>query len=365
MKLKALDLFCGAGGLTRGLTDAGFQVVGAVDSWSPAIASYRANYTDHPSWTLDASALDAVRLAELGIPPGIDLVAGGPPCQGFSMQRIGNDEDARNDLVLSFGRTVRALNARAFMLENVRGLLGARGKPVVRRFLGEMEAAGYKVKYKVLEAADFGVPQARQRVFFVGLRADEAGVFDFPEAIVPRHLTVAEALADLGSPPEKADLGIGDPLHRRTKLSDLNKLRLTHVPPGGGMEDIPVELRVNCHKAGAGRIGHRGVYGRLHPDRPAGTITARFDSFTRGRFAHPFEDRNITLREGARLQGFDDSHRFLGSQEDIAAQIGNAIPPALARGVALAITHALAGQKQRGSERHPPRMEELPLFALS
>ena len=111
------------------------------------------------------------------------------------------------------------------------------------------------------------------------------------------------------------------------------------------MEDLPIQLRVDCHKNGAAKIGHRNVYGRLAPDRPAGTITGRFDSFTRGRFAHPFNDRNITLREGARLQTFPDTFRFSGSQEDIAAQIGNAVPPVLAEALAKSAAAALEQTK--------------------
>jgi DNA (cytosine-5)-methyltransferase 1 len=103
------------------------------------------------------------------------------------------------------------------------------------------------------------------------------------------------------------------------------------IPPGKGFESLPVEMRVNCHKGGPDKIGHRYVYGRLAPDKPAGTLTARFDSFTRGKFAHPHSNRNISLREGARLQTFPDSFRFKGSQEDVAALIGNAVPPRLAR----------------------------------
>jgi DNA (cytosine-5)-methyltransferase 1 len=125
------------------------------------------------------------------------------------------------------------------------------------------------------------------------------------------------------------------------KLSQRNVERLRHIPPGGGFENLPVELRVDCHKGGADKIGHRNVYGRLSPDQPANTITARFDSFTRGKFAHPFEDRNITLREGARLQTFDDGFTFEGSQEDIAAQIGNAVPPRLSTVIGKALMENL------------------------
>jgi hypothetical protein len=129
-------------------------------------------------------------------------------------------------------------------------------------------------------------------------------------------------------------------------MSELNAERLRHIPPGGGMEHLPVELRVNAHKNGAHKIGHRYVYGRLAPDEPAGTITARFDSFTRGKFAHPFEDRNITLREGARLQTFPDDFRFEGTQEEIAALIGNAVPPLLAERIGRAMARHLQGDPE-------------------
>lgn len=359
MTLVALDLFCGAGGLSRGLVEAGFRVVGAVDSWTPAVRSYRANFPDHPCRQVDVASLDAAALGVLGVPSGVDLVAGGPPCQGFSIQRIGDDHDERNDLVLAFGRVVAAVRARAFIMENVRGLLGARGRPTLTRFLKLMSGNGYDVECRVLDAAEFGVPQMRQRVFVVGKRLDVRGRLAFPPPQPGPPQTVGEALADLPSPPADFSPLPGDPLHRRTRLSPLNRRRIELVPPGGGFEDLPPELRVDCHKAGAQRIGHRAVYGRLHPDRPAGTITARFDSFTRGRFGHHVEARNLTLREGARLQGFPDDHVFLGTQEEIAALIGNAIPPPVARAVGDAMRYTLEGHKDACEQG------ALPLFAAA
>ena len=357
MTLTALDLFCGAGGLTRGLLNAGFNVVGAIDNWEPALESYRKNFPDHSSWSFDISSIETATLADLGLPSQIDLVAGGPPCQGFSHQRIGPDEDPRNALVLAFGKTVIAANARAFLMENVTGLLGARGRNTVRNFRDMMSNAGYEIRSAVLDAADFGVPQSRRRVFFVGWKHGALRSFTFPEPTVGRPRTVREALEGLPSPNGRAEAS--DPLHRRINLSALNLQRLQHIPPGGGFEDLPIELRVSAHKNGPSRIGHRAVYGRLHPDKPAGTITGRFDSFTRGRFAHPLEDRNITLREGARLQGFSDDHVFLGTQEEIAAQIGNAIPPLLARTVAEAIASAFS------SETVDHVLQTLPPFAAA
>lgn len=359
MTPTAIDLFCGAGGLSLGLEEAGFRIAGAFDAWSPAVRSYRLNFPGHPCFMEDVDQLDAARLSVLGMPNEPDLVAGGPPCQGFSAQRIGGDDDQRNDLVLSFLRVATTLRSRMFVMENVTGLLGARGRATLARFMAIAEASGYVVRTSVLDAADFGLPQHRQRVFVVGRRRDVQGSFTFPQNIRSCPMTVAEALSDLAPPAEEGATEPVDPLHVITPLSALNRRRIEMVPPGGGFEDLPIELRANCHKAGAARIGHRAVYGRLHPDRPAGTITAMFDSFTRGRFGHPVEPRNLTLREGARLQGFPDGHRFVGTKREMVKQIGNAVPPPMARAIAVAVRAALDGKPSMTE-----RLEELPLLAF-
>lgn len=345
MKPTALDLFCGAGGLSIGLCNAGFEVVSGVDGWEPATKSYGSNF-DHPCFLEDVKAVNAMKLREWGIEDPPDVVVGGPPCQGFSIQRIGEDADERNDLILEFARVVTELLPRMFLMENVPGLLGKRGAATTRRFTELMNNAGYMLCRSVLDAANYGLPQLRRRVFFVGWRADEPVDFAFPK---PTHAqgayrTVREAIGDLTSPPNDFTPSPSDPLHRRMRLSAKNLERLALIPPGGGFEDLPPEMRVNCHRDGAKKIGHRYVYGRLDPDQPAGTITARFDSFTRGRFAHPWENRNISLREGARLQGFPDHHVFSGTQEEIAAQIGNAVPPPLAEAIFRRMFDVLTGR---------------------
>jgi DNA (cytosine-5)-methyltransferase 1 len=348
---SAVDLFAGAGGFSLGASEAGFEVVAAVDKWTPALRTYERNF-EHRVLDCDLAIESPAALRrELGLCPGdLDLLIGGPPCQGFSIQRIGEDSDSRNDLVPAFGRAIEEFAPRLFVMENVRGLLGRRGRPYLDSFIELITGAGYEVEVHEVNARDYGVPQARKRVFVCGVRNDSPG-FVFPEPTHPEPVSVWDAIHDLPSRPLDLSPDPSDALHRRTRLSDLNKERLRHIPPGGGFEDLPKHLRVRCHRQGAAKIGHRYVYGRLDPEVPAGTITARFDSFTRGKFAHPFEDRNITLREGARLQTFPDTHEFVGTQEEIAALIGNAVPPRLATVVCVAGRSYLAGENTV-SEHH-------------
>ncbi|WP_411838906.1 DNA cytosine methyltransferase [Paracoccus sp. ME4] len=339
----AVDLFCGAGGFSIGLERAGFDIRLAVDSWHLAVQSYARNFS-HPVICADLSVMSGGEiLSKANTKRGeVDLVVGGPPCQGFSIQRIGSDYDLRNSLVMDFARLVDEIAPRIFIMENVPGLLGKRGRALFEAFLVSVGKSGYEVEAHVVNAADFGVAQLRRRVVILGRRRGEAHSLEMPRPTCdPRsYLTVQDAIGDL-APPTLPKAQPSDPLHRQTRMSELNLERLRHIPPGGGMEDLPIRLRVDCHKAGADKIGHRNVYGRLASDRPAGTITARFDSFTRGKFAHPIEDRNITLREGARLQSFPDHFCFVGNQEDIACQIGNAVPPLLGEALARAVRKAL------------------------
>jgi len=339
----AIDCFSGAGGLSLGLAQAGIAVTTAFDNCHEAVSTYNRNLGPH-AHVVDAHEVTGQTLLDLaGLESGCcHIVAGGPPCQGFSLQRRGDRSDSRNDLIYEFVRLVRELRPAVFLMENVPGLLGPRSRAQLREFLKMVDAAGYRVMSDVLDAADFGVPQHRRRAFFVGERDDCPSVFEFPS---PSHdattwHTVRDAIGDL---PEPTSATAADYFnHEPDGISDLNRLRISHVPPGGGREDIPEELRLPCHRVSVSKAGHRGVYGRLAWDAPSGTITTKCNSFTRGRFAHPERDRNITMREAARLQGFPDDFAFEGNKVAVAHQIGNAVPPPLARALGEAILSALA-----------------------
>ena len=336
-KFTVLDCFSGAGGLSLGFKKAGFKSVFAFDSDPSCAETYRKNIGE-VCHVADASKLNKKTIEEMAgqvVKP--DVIIGGPPCQGFSVQRRGDDTDSRNHLVLDYIRLVTEFRPRIFVMENVGGILSLRGKPFVASLLKKCEAAGYTVQVKKLCAIDFGVPQMRNRVFFVGQDTSlNNKPFSFPEpGSVVGHSTVREAISDLETMDEKSVSN-----HRSDKLSSLNIKRIRSLKEGQGRDSLPVELQLKCH-TGNDTHRHLDVYGRMWWDRAAPTITARFDSFSRGRFGHPRMDRTITLREGARLQSFPDDFTFYGTKVEIAKQIGNAVPPNLAYAVAHSVLSTL------------------------
>lgn len=329
----AVDAFCGAGGLSYGLIKAGFDVQFAFDFNERAIQTYRENLGNH-AHVLDAKSVKPKKIETTG---KVTLVAGGPPCQGFSVQRRGPDEDIRNDLIFEFLRLVKGFKPKIFLMENVAALASVKNKKYFDKLKDDAERLGYVVQAKVINAADFGVPQTRKRLFVLGVRKNLKAQITLPEGIDTEWKTVRDAIADLPAP--RSEAARFYPNHLPDNISDLNRERISHVPPGGGRMDIPVHLRLACHSVSVDVAGHRGVYGRLDWEKPAGTITTKCNSFTRGRFAHPIENRNITMREAARLQSFPDSFAFHGGTVDVAHQVGNAVPPMLSYKIA---SHLLA-----------------------
>lgn len=322
MTLRAIDLFCGAGGLTQGLKDADFSVVGAVDIAPLAIEAYKENHPDTQVWERDITRLKPeVVMKELGLQRGdLDLLAGCPPCQGFSTMRTHrrgtNIEDPRNRLVAQFARFAEALRPRSLMMENVPGLGDDRRfKLMLRR----LEKLGYELTYGVLDASDYGVPQRRRRFVLLGFMGQPVA-FATPDALKVKVRDVLENMPTAGSS--------GDPLHDHgEKRSEAVCALIRDIPKdGGSRNDLGPDRQLECHK----RLrGWYDVYGRMAWDEFAPTITSGCVNPSKGRFLHPDEDRAITLREAASLQTFPPNYKFplTRGKYKAADLIGNALPP--------------------------------------
>jgi DNA (cytosine-5)-methyltransferase 1 len=367
---KVIDLFCGAGGLSLGLQSAGFDIVAAVDNDAAAAKTYRHNLGNHLIESSIYNISPTALLSRTRLAPGnCDLLVGGPPCQGFSVQRRGEDYDLRNHLVLEYLSFIEEVLPRFFMMENVRGLISKRGKPYFNKFIQRTQGIGYTVHVAKLNTAGYGVPQERIRVFMVGeRRPKECASFTFPKPILQpeQYRTVRSAIGDIPSPPEDGSPYPEYPLHfREARLSALNLERFKHIPEGGGRDDLPPHLQLPCHVNNPSHR-HKDVYGRMAWDKPSPTLTARFDSFSRGRFGHPTENRTITLREGARLMTFPDDFHFFGSREEVARQIGNAVPPLVAKILGIEIMNCLIHKPQNIYNAVPAQTEEqLSLFGVT
>jgi DNA (cytosine-5)-methyltransferase 1 len=322
-----IDCFAGAGGLSLGITESGFESIFAFDAEPVACQTLRHNL---------GGVVEAARIEDLD-PERIevrfgkpDLVIGGPPCQGFSTQRRGAPTDPRNDLVNLYWAFALSFEPKVIVMENVPGVLGTRGTHQMDAVREMALESGYQIGSAVVDVTAIGVPQRRRRAIVVAWNPEFSKPFDFSCFISDRQpMTVRDAIGDIPPPHDDFTEHPTFANHIRVRMSERNLERIAHVPPGGGRLDIPEGLRLACHKGGTHR--HLDVYGRLAWDEPAGTITAMFDNFTRGRFAHPTEDRNITSREGARLQSFPDWYEFSGAKKEVARQIGNAVPPLLGR----------------------------------
>jgi len=321
--LIAVDLFSGCGGLTQGLKDSGYTVIGAVEVDPKARATYYLNHPDVPLIGTDISELSGEgMLANLGLEPGqLDLLAGCPPCQGFSTLRSKNGRasvsDARNDLIDDFARLALVALPKMIMMENVPAL--AKYEKFAG-FIQALESAGYSVKYKVLDVSAFGVAQRRKRLILSANRLGEA-VMAAPDS---RSLTVRDAIQAL------PQAGIsGDLLHDypSSKRSARIQALIAAIPKNGGSRhSLPPEMRLKCHQ---NTTGFNDVYGRMHWDEVSPTITSGCTNPSKGRFLHPEENRSITLREAALLQGFPCSYKFdvTHGKEAIGLMIGNALPP--------------------------------------
>lgn len=330
--MRAVDFFCGAGGLTRGLLDAGLEVVAGYDSDERCRETYEGNNrAPFLRGRIEDLTINSPALANhIGETDNL-LFAACAPCQPFS-KILQNGSTMHDPTLLSvFGRLVAAVRPAYVLVENVPGIRRGAGQETLEKFRGTLKSCGYDRVEDILDAKHFGVPQNRRR--FVMLASRTGRVPALPE---PTHgrggeklRTVRDAIRDF--PP----IGAGEscsrfPNHRAAHISDQNLERLRATPhDGGDRRSWPEHLWLACHRKD--NSGHSDVYGRMAWDRPAPALTGRCHSISNGRYGHPEQDRAISLREAAAIQTFPDHYEFFGYSKAIARQIGNAVPVLLAR----------------------------------
>lgn len=330
--IVAVDFFCGAGGLTRGLIDAGIKVIKGYDNDPKLIDTYEKNNQGVKFYCKDISELKKEDVLEgLDIRNNYLLLAGCAPCQPFSpMLRDGKKRDARRNLLIEFGRLISEIRPDFVFAENVPGLKNGRGKKIFKQFEDILRKEGYFFVSEVLDAKNYGVPQKRRRlVLLASLHCRICipdGTHGEAEGKLP-YVTVRDAIS--GFPRIKAG-GINKKVHNHTArtLSKLNIDRLRYIRKNGGTRrDLPEKLMLKCHRM---HSGHADVYGRMKWDEFAPTLTCKCTSLSNGRFGHPSQLRAISVREAAALQTFRDDYIFYGTLSDNTKWVGNAVPPVFA-----------------------------------
>ena len=323
--MTAIDLFCGAGGLTLGLRRAGWEVVAGVDADEAVRETYESNNPGVRFVSADIRSVSEQEVRTLvGAVPAADLLlAGCAPRQPFSKQRRAGLRKRGNATLLGqFARLVRALEPRVVLMENVPGIAAVPGFSSFRRFLKTLRDCGYACDHGVLNACEFGVPQHRRRHVLLAARGP-AVKLPSPAQSGSSAVTVRAAIGRFPA----IDAGDGTsfiPNHCAARLSEPNLQRIRATPPdGGSRRDWPERLTLDCHSRTS---GFSDVYGRMWWDRVAPTLTSRCNSLSNGRFGHPEQDRAISLREAAALQTFPDDYEFFGTRNRIARWIGNAVP---------------------------------------
>lgn len=324
-KPTVVSLFAGCGGFDLGFKQAGYTIIWAneIDPW--AGETYRCNIGNHIQ-------IDDIRNIDISKIPKADVVIGGIPCQSFSIagKRLGL-KDTRGTLFYEYAKVVKAVQPKAFVIENVKGLVNHDGGNTLKAIISVMESFGYIVSYKVLNASDFGVPQNRERVFIVGIKSDQ---FKFPLAMSKETPTVKETIDDL--------VGKENTFHNHEPMKHTKRIveRFKTIKQGKGLKDVP-DKHKQRKRGDATKISGKTYYSnnrRLIEDQPAPTICASFQS----NFIHYSQHRNLTAREAARLQGFPDTFVFKGKRTTMSwekylsqyQQIGNAVPPPLAKVIA-------------------------------
>jgi DNA (cytosine-5)-methyltransferase 1 len=357
-----IDLFCGAGGLSEGFRQAGYDVLLGSDI-DPTFGETFSR--SHPDAQFIAKPIQMLSSDEILTTTGLckgqlDVLVGGPPCQGYSVYNHGRGEhDPRAGLFREYLRIVRELAPKWLVMENVTGLLSISSGQLIRTIADKIAKLGYVVEWRVLRAEDYGVPQERRRVVFIANRIGAPILFpeiQYGEGMKPYTaiwdaigdlpLLVAENAVDYATAPStnfQAQMRQGDPKlanHYGPKLGKVNQERIRHIPQGGSWRDIPFDLLPEGMKR-AKRSDHTKRYGRPRLTDLSCTILTKCDIHW-GAYIHPIENRAFTVREAARLQSFPDEFVFYGSMTEQFVQIGNAVPPMMAKSIADSIIIANA-----------------------
>jgi DNA (cytosine-5)-methyltransferase 1 len=380
IKSKAIDLFCGCGGISVGLKKAGFEIVAGIDIEKKYLASFKHNFPYAKALNTDITSIPPKEFMQIvGIVPGeLDILVGGPPCQGFSKnvpRKYRYLEDPKNLLVKSFLDYCEVLQPKMVLIENVAEMKNGFEEAYSQEIINRLQEEGYTVTAAVLNSADFGVPQRRRRAFFMANRygikfktptpthnaIEKSGNKTIDLFSQPAHVSVWDAIGDLPNVEHGQGLELtpypNQPQtkyqalmrgskqavknHIARKLADKQYQRLASIAPGQGHKDLPVHLQT--------KGGYSGAYGRLTKDMIAPTITRWVFHPGSGRWGHPEDIRTITIREVARIQSFPDDFEFVGSYTDQAGQLGNAVPPLLAQAIIQNMKNQLSAFKKEVS----------------
>lgn len=334
----AIDLFCGAGGLTRGLMDAGIRVVKGIDLDDTAANTYEKNNPGAKFMPADIRTVNAADLMDGVERKGADLlIAGCAPCQPFSKHTSSNGgkrRDPRRTLIMCFADIVAKIRPEYVLVENVPGF-GKKDNPYHRKLTNLLKKCGYRYDERVINAADYGVPQSRKRYVLLGCKNHDIRI---PCGRYGKTGRSPKTVRDAISRYPSVSAGMSSesmPNHAAMRLSDLNMERIKAVPKNGGsMSDLPAHMQTRCYR---NRQGHTDTYGRMRWDRPSPTLTCRCNSLSNGRFGHPVQNRAITVREAAALQTFSDDYTFYSSTLHNATHVGNAVPVMLAKSLGMAV----------------------------
>jgi len=364
--MKAIELFAGIGGLALGAKAAGVETLAAFDIWDDAVDTFNHNISNK-AHVADLTALPPEAILEIANcrVGEVDILSGGPPCQGFSTVGKRDANDKRNTLFRSFLSIASHLKPRYLVIENVEGLVVMKGGAIAREISALLGQMGYRVDWRIVQSCDFGVPQLRKRFLLIASAFGENQAF-IPTTQVATYVTVDDAIGDL--PPLRSGESATDysspPLTRYQRdlrgsnliLSNHEAARhspdllkaISFIPDGGNRKSIPDEFQP--------RSGFHNSYARLASWKPAVAVTSNMRKPSSARCVHPFQDRGLTVREGLRLQTFPDSFEVLGTRTSQYLQVGNAVPPLLAREIFSAIV------KAQSSETELDRRGAIPAF---